>query len=123
MADISALLSIIRGELSKLKIPGGHAKVYNDECMVSFDSPFSDTGLFVNMLTYLGYGAEYYLADSRKTNCLLYVHEKWTQIPADESSEVPISSMDIENRVRFVTFNFVTDCIAETYHYIDFKAS
>ena len=94
-----------------------------ERTLLSFDSPFSDAGLFVNMLTYLGYGAEYYLADSRKTNCLLYVHEKWTQIPANESSDVPISSMDIENRVRFVTFNFMADCIAETYHYIDFKAS
>lgn len=100
MTGISDVLSIIRSQISKLKIPGGQTKVYNDECMLSFDSPFSDTGLFVNMISYLGYGAEHYLDDSAKTNCLLYLHEKWTQIPVIESVEVTLSSTETENGVR-----------------------
>ena len=81
MTAVSSVIGVIRGEISKLKIPSAHEKVYNDECVLSFDSPFSDDGLFVNMSTFLGYGADYYLSDSAKTNCRLYLHEKWTQIP------------------------------------------
>lgn len=86
MSLVSSVISVIRAEISKLKIPGTHEKVYNDECMLSFDSPFSDSGLFVNMSTFLGYGVDYYLTDSARTNCRLFVHEKWTQIPRIEST-------------------------------------
>lgn len=32
------------------------AKVFKDECVFSFDSAFSDGGLFVNVISYLGFG-------------------------------------------------------------------
>ena len=86
MSVVSTVIGVIRGDLSKLKIPGTHEKVYNDECMLSFDSPFSESGLFVNMSTFFGYGVDYYLADSARSNCRLYVHEKWTQIPRAETT-------------------------------------
>jgi Variant UBP zinc finger len=86
MSVVSTVISVIRGDISKLKIPGTHEKVYNDECMLSFDSPFSENGLFVNMSTFFGYGVDYYLADSARTNCRLFVHEKWTQIPRAETT-------------------------------------
>ena len=79
--SLSSVIGVIRSQISKLKIPSAHEKVYNDECVLSFDSPFSDNGLFVNMSTYMGYGADHYLADSAKSKCLLYLHEKWTQNP------------------------------------------
>jgi ubiquitin carboxyl-terminal hydrolase 5/13 len=98
MSDISSVLPVIRGELSKLKIPGTHDKVYNDECMFSFDSPFSDTGLYVNMSTLFGYGADYYLADAVKSNCRLYVYEKWTQIPISDATSK--QDMEMENPTK-----------------------
>jgi hypothetical protein len=94
MSDVSKVLSVIRGEISKVKIPGTYDKVYNDECMVSFDSPFSDGGLFVNMSTFLGYGVDHFLADSSKSNCRLYVHEKWTQIPLPKSVATSVMETD-----------------------------
>ena len=100
MPDVSAVLSVIRGQIPKLKIPSAHEKVYNDECMVSFDSPFSDTGLYVNMSTYLGYGADHFLADSARSKCLLYVHEKWTQIPIVEPVDSTISSTEQDTEVH-----------------------
>ena len=36
------------------------------------------------MCTYLGYGEDYYRADSEKTGCTLYVHVKWTQVPVED---------------------------------------
>ena len=81
MLSVAEVLSTIRGQFSKLKVPGPHDKVYNDECMHSFDSPFTDTGLYVNMSTFLGYGVDYFLADSNRSGMRLYVHLKWTQVP------------------------------------------
>jgi len=75
------LLSVIRGHFSSLKMPGDRDKVYKDECVMSFDSPFSETGLFVNLVTWYGFGEAYYLEDSFKSGCRLYLHEKWDQVP------------------------------------------
>lgn len=92
MASISSVLPIVRGELSKLKIPTTHDKVYNDECVQSFDSPYSDNGLYVNILTYLAYGSDYYRADSIKNKCKLYIHEKWIQVPITDSTTTATST-------------------------------
>ena len=81
MTSVADVLPTIRGQFSKIKVPGPHDKVYNDECMHSFDSPFTDTGLYVNMSTFLGYGVDYFLADSNRSGTRLYVHLKWTQVP------------------------------------------
>lgn len=75
------ILTIIRSEFSKLRLPLTHDKVYNDECVLSFDSPYSDHGLFINLQTFYGYGVHYYLNNSRVTGCKLYLHEIWRKIP------------------------------------------
>lgn len=77
---VEEVLPTIRTHFSKLRVPHGHDKVYNDECVVSFDSPFSDNGIYINLISFYGYGADYYLADSKKTNNKLYLHSKWKQV-------------------------------------------
>lgn len=47
-------------------------------------SPYSDTGLYINLSTFLGYGVDWYLEDSRHTGCKLYLHSKWLQLPIVE---------------------------------------
>jgi len=82
MSSLSpAILSLIRGQFAKLHIPSAHEKVYKDECLFSFDSPFSDGGLYVNLVTLQGYGSEYFMMDAAKTGSCLYLHEKWFQVP------------------------------------------
>uniref|UniRef100_A0A6V2MYT4 Uncharacterized protein n=1 Tax=Emiliania huxleyi TaxID=2903 RepID=A0A6V2MYT4_EMIHU len=49
-------------------------KVYNDECVLSFDSPFSPGGLYVSLRTYLGFGAQHVQAASMRSGETLYVH-------------------------------------------------
>ena len=97
MLSVADVLSTIRGQFSKLKVPGPHDKVYNDECMHSFDSPFTDTGLYVNMSTFLGYGVDYFLADSNRTGMRLYVHLKWTQVPVVAPVSEGASSAPVED--------------------------
>jgi ubiquitin carboxyl-terminal hydrolase 5/13 len=98
------LLQVIRSEFSKLKVPASYDKVYNDECVMSFDrfaiylfhfsvnisfSPYSETGLYVNLSTLMGFGESYYKYDSHRTGAKLYLHELWTQIkrPVEEREE------------------------------------
>lgn len=89
MSNVSSLLPIIRGDMSKLKIPHTSDKVYKDECMFSFDSPFSDTGLYVNLVTFRGYGKDYLAHDIRTGGCKLYLHEMWKQVEKKKTEEVP----------------------------------
>lgn len=93
----SDLLSLLRAELSKIHIPLAHEKVFNDECVVSFDSPFSDNGIYVNLQTFYSYGHDYYLqeyarasiASSSTTSspCKLFLHLKWKKIPLENLTE------------------------------------
>lgn len=77
----SELLLIIRNELSLIKIPQTHNKIYKDECVLSFDSPYSEHGIYLNLKTYFSYSFNYYLNDSIKTNNKLYLNLKYKQIP------------------------------------------
>ena len=47
--SIESLLPIIRNNMSGLRMPSHSSKVFKDECVFSFDSPFSDTGNYICM--------------------------------------------------------------------------
>lgn len=47
-----AVLDRVRAGMRGLQPPGHHDKVFKDECMYSFDTPFSPEGLFVNLKTF-----------------------------------------------------------------------
>ena len=69
------VLNVIRGEFSKLRVPSSHDKVYKDECCLSFDSPYSPGGLYVNLVSLRGYGASYWRQDATKSGAKLYLHD------------------------------------------------
>ena len=50
----------------------------------SFDSPFSDSGLYVNLTTLNGVGSDFLNLDSVKSGSKLYLHQKWNQIPKEK---------------------------------------
>lgn len=79
--SIATLLPTLRGEMFKMRVPARDTKVYKDECVYSFDSPFSDGGLFVNTLNFQGVGQRYLDIDTLKTGCKIYLHELWKQVP------------------------------------------
>ena len=58
------------------KAPGHYDKVYKDECMFSFDTPFSPEGLYVNLHTWQAFGAEYVELDASKSGNSLYLRQK-----------------------------------------------
>lgn len=87
--DQQSLLPVIRTQFSRLKICSTHDKVYKDECVYSFDNPFCDHGLYVNVVTWQGVGADYLLTDANKNNSVLYLHQKWTQVRACKDDASP----------------------------------
>ncbi|KIY96955.1 ubiquitin carboxyl-terminal hydrolase 5/13 [Monoraphidium neglectum] len=74
-----AVLDRVRQGMRGLKAPGHFDKVYKDECMYSFDTPFSPGGLY-------GFGADYVALDHEKTGNTLYLHESWTKVPVAEEA-------------------------------------
>eukprot|EP01036_Dinobryon_divergens_P026939 gene26942-35638_t len=80
MEDTTEVLKALRSCFPKLKLPIQSDQVFKDECVFSFDSAFSDGGLFVNVISYLGFGKEYLNEDIKNTGCRVYLHFKYTQI-------------------------------------------
>lgn len=63
-----------------LHVPTAGDRVYNDECIYSFDSPFTDTGLYISLHTFEGVGFKYLQHHSKKTGSILYLHSNWSQL-------------------------------------------
>ncbi|KAK9805947.1 hypothetical protein WJX73_007684 [Symbiochloris irregularis] len=78
-----AALDAVRYAMRKAppRAPGHHDRVYKDECMFSFDTAFSPTGLFINLSSWQAFGADFVSLDHQRTGNSLYLHEKHHKIP------------------------------------------
>lgn len=56
-------------------------KIYKDECAYTFDSPFSEAGLFVNLTTLVAVSRRFVAPDAARTQNEVYLHEKFSQLP------------------------------------------
>ena len=59
-------LDLIRASMRGLRPAGAYDRVFNDECMFSFDTPFSPNGLYVSLTSYQGFGADYVSLDQER---------------------------------------------------------
>ncbi|XP_065200121.1 ubiquitin carboxyl-terminal hydrolase 5 isoform X1 [Planococcus citri] len=73
-------IELLKTHISSINVPQPNDKVYKDECVYSFDSPFTDTGLYVCMKTFYGLGKEHLERHHRKTGSCVYVHMKYEKI-------------------------------------------
>ena len=87
MALDAAVLERVRGAMRSVKMASAYDKVYNDECVFSFDTPFSAEGLYVSLSSFQGFGQRHVQLDHEKTGNQLYVHCKWTRIPKEKPAE------------------------------------
>ena len=81
-----ALNRYVRAGMRGLRKPAaGSDSVFNDECMVSFDSPFSPGGLYVNLRTFQGFGKDFLGSDLAARDSgdvpALYVHIRKQRVP------------------------------------------
>ncbi|CAI9088609.1 OLC1v1022989C2 [Oldenlandia corymbosa var. corymbosa] len=77
-------MELLRSNLSHVRIPGPTNRVYKHECCVSFDTPESDGGLFVDMCSFLAFGKDYVGWNYEKTKHPVYLHIKRTVKPVSE---------------------------------------
>lgn len=89
MSIDEAGLAKVRALMSGLQVPQHYDKVYKDECVYCFDSPFSPHGLYVNIRSRLAFGEDYVGKDAAKAgpSGALYLLQKWTRIPKEEKAD------------------------------------
>ena len=95
-ADASSL-DLVRAAMREKppKVASAYDAVYNDECMLSFDTPLSADGLYVSLTSFQGFGAEHVALDHEKTGNRLYVHFKHTRVAASASCDPSSESFPI----------------------------
>ncbi|KAI3702917.1 hypothetical protein L6452_28671 [Arctium lappa] len=77
-------MELLRTNLSKVRIPEPTNRIYKQECCISFDTPKSEGGLFVDMNTFLAFGKDYVGWNFAKTGNPVYLHIKQTKKPIPE---------------------------------------
>ncbi|XP_039297114.1 ubiquitin carboxyl-terminal hydrolase 5 [Nilaparvata lugens] len=73
-------LEALSKHIGRVKIPQAHDKIYKDECVYSFDSPESDTGLYVCLNSFLGFGRDHVERYHKKTGNSVFLHIKRVKI-------------------------------------------
>ncbi|XP_068633085.1 ubiquitin carboxyl-terminal hydrolase 5 [Battus philenor] len=79
-----ASLELLTPHLSKIKIPAPQQIVYKDECVYSFDNPESETGLFISLTSFLGFGRNYVEQYFQKTGNAVFLHIQREKKPIPE---------------------------------------
>ncbi|KAG4066703.1 hypothetical protein HA402_007339 [Bradysia odoriphaga] len=76
----------LRKHLSQIRVPDNQSHVYKDECVYSYDTPETDTGLYVSLTTFLGYGKEYVEGYWKASGNAVFLHlrREKKEIPSDE---------------------------------------
>lgn len=67
-------MDLLTRHLSNVKIPNPQDKIYKDECMFSFDNPETETGLYVSLTSFLGFGHSHVERYYRKTGHSVFLH-------------------------------------------------
>lgn len=77
-------MDVLRSNLSRVRLPEPTNRIYKHECCVSFDTPRSEGGLFLDMTTFLAFGKDFVDWNYRKTGNPVYLHIKQTKKIAPE---------------------------------------
>jgi ubiquitin carboxyl-terminal hydrolase 5/13 len=83
-------LGSIRSHMANCRKPGTYDRVYNNECVYSFDTPFSPGGLFVSLSNWQGVGEKFLTAHAKKSSGYVYLHIKKTKVAKEaEEQDIP----------------------------------
>lgn len=74
--------------LKKIKVPERSDKVYKDECVYSFDTPETPTGLYVSLSSFFGLGQDHVERYFRQTGNAVFLHILKTK------KEIPNENME-----------------------------
>lgn len=77
----------IREAMAVLRQATIEDSVGNDQCAYSFDSPYSEKGLYTNLKTFKGVGHQWLEVDARRSGGVLYAHQKWRRVPTESPKD------------------------------------
>ncbi|XP_071869178.1 ubiquitin specific protease 5 [Bombus fervidus] len=102
--------------LSNIRVPQKNDKIYKDECVYSFDTPDTSTGLYVNLTTFLGLGHDYvqHYYQLTKNPVFLHIKRKRKEIPSKHQGDGP--EKKITRLAIGTTDGFTPDQQKYTYH-------
>ncbi|CAD7953089.1 unnamed protein product [Amoebophrya sp. A25] len=82
------VLDQVRKGMKQIKVPTAGNKVYKDECVFTFDNPYSPTGVFVNLSTWQCVGERFLPIDSgRSSDNILYLKLRYTKVYKSEAEK------------------------------------
>ncbi|KAJ4442782.1 ubiquitin carboxyl-terminal hydrolase 5 [Periplaneta americana] len=86
-----AAIELLTPHLNSIRIPGNSQKIYKDECVFSFDTPETETGLYVSLSNFLGFGRDFVERNYRKTGNAVYLHirREKKEIPVEQQGDGP----------------------------------
>ncbi|AQK90559.1 Ubiquitin carboxyl-terminal hydrolase [Zea mays] len=99
-------MDLLRSHLHKVRIPEPTNRIHKDECCVSFDTPRSEGGLYVDMVSFLGFGREYVEWNFEKTGNPVYLHIVQRRKPEPDEADRPLKKptllaiVDLPEKVR-----------------------
>ncbi|KAK2408454.1 ubiquitin carboxyl-terminal hydrolase [Trifolium repens] len=84
-------LDLLRSNLSRVRIPEPTNRIFKHECCVSYDTPRSNGGLFIDLYAFLAFGKDYVGWNYEKTGNPIYLHIKQTKklVLEDRPSKKP----------------------------------
>ncbi|KAL2643337.1 hypothetical protein R1flu_010924 [Riccia fluitans] len=81
---VNAAMELLRSRLNRVRILEPSNRVYKQECCISFQTPRSDGGLFVDLNSFLAFGREYVLWNYNKTGNSVYLNIREVPKPVSE---------------------------------------
>uniref|UniRef100_A0A7S1KP08 Ubiquitin carboxyl-terminal hydrolase n=1 Tax=Percolomonas cosmopolitus TaxID=63605 RepID=A0A7S1KP08_9EUKA len=112
-ASPNSLQSLLSPFLKKVQIPHEHSKVYKDECLLSFDTVYSDAGLFVSLNTFQCYSKGYLHKYEKKSHDTLYLNIK--RIEKKDPNEKLHKDQEIKRLAIGVEGGFQVDSFSDNY--------
>ena len=90
--------------LKAIAPPKYNDKVFKDECMFSFDTPFSPNGIYVSLTNYRAYGQDFVKASvAPNVGRDIFLHIKKKKVPKEGSKETENTSEKGEEDLQLTT--------------------
>ncbi|XP_067648406.1 ubiquitin carboxyl-terminal hydrolase 5 [Eurosta solidaginis] len=76
-------MELLQKHLTKIRVPSENTPIYKDECVYSYDTPETPTGLYVSLSSFLSFGEAYVKRYAEKTGNAVFLHIHRIKTPKD----------------------------------------
>ncbi|KAK6618457.1 hypothetical protein RUM43_013650 [Polyplax serrata] len=110
---------LIQPHLSNIKIPNKNDKIYKDECVLSYDTPESENGLYISLTTFMGFGKDYVDLYYNKTKHAVFLHYLRTKTECEQQGDTGGPDKKITRLAIGLEGGFDVDVAKKKYTYTD----